>query len=105
MSILRLKGLVQFAEEVFKWEEIIHHNCLPPLCCTVGRSAGESLVTKAEANQSGESLLPETAQLLSSLSSLQPKIFAQLQVQSSCLQNMKRSGLGRRVENSKFPVR
>ncbi|KFQ87840.1 Calcium-responsive transcription factor, partial [Phoenicopterus ruber ruber] len=29
--------------------------------------------------QSGESLLPETAQLLSSLSSLQPKIFAQLQ--------------------------
>ncbi|XP_065526163.1 calcium-responsive transcription factor isoform X8 [Lathamus discolor] len=44
-----------------------------------GSSAGESLVTKAEANQSGECLLPETAQLLSSLSSLQPKIFAQLQ--------------------------
>ncbi|KAM9548154.1 calcium-responsive transcription factor isoform 4-T5 [Guaruba guarouba] len=44
-----------------------------------GSSAGESLVNKAEANQSGESLLPETAQLLSSLSSLQPKIFAQLQ--------------------------
>ncbi|XP_030343276.1 calcium-responsive transcription factor isoform X2 [Strigops habroptila] len=44
-----------------------------------GSSAGESLVTKAESIQSGESLLPETAQLLSSLSSLQPKIFAQLQ--------------------------
>ncbi|XP_075612492.1 calcium-responsive transcription factor isoform X4 [Balearica regulorum gibbericeps] len=44
-----------------------------------GSSAGESDVTKAESNQSGESLLPETAQLLSSLSSLQPKIFAQLQ--------------------------
>ncbi|NWU59895.1 CARTF factor, partial [Dromas ardeola] len=44
-----------------------------------GSSAGESVVTKAESNQSGESLLPETAQLLSSLSSLQPKIFAQLQ--------------------------
>ncbi|NWQ63183.1 CARTF factor, partial [Neopipo cinnamomea] len=42
-------------------------------------SDGESVVTKAESNQSGESLLPETAQLLSSLSSLQPKIFAQLQ--------------------------
>uniref|UniRef100_A0A8C0ELQ0 Calcium responsive transcription factor n=1 Tax=Bubo bubo TaxID=30461 RepID=A0A8C0ELQ0_BUBBB len=42
-------------------------------------SAGESVVMKAESNQSGESLLPETAQLLSSLSSLQPKIFAQLQ--------------------------
>ncbi|NXO51828.1 CARTF factor, partial [Aramus guarauna] len=44
-----------------------------------GSSAGESDVTKAEFNQSRESLLPETAQLLSSLSSLQPKIFAQLQ--------------------------
>ncbi|KFP85025.1 Calcium-responsive transcription factor [Apaloderma vittatum] len=44
-----------------------------------GSSAGESVVTKAESNQSRESLLPETAQLLSSLSSLQPKIFAQLQ--------------------------
>ncbi|KFQ07017.1 Calcium-responsive transcription factor [Haliaeetus albicilla] len=44
-----------------------------------GSSAGESVVTKAESNQSGESLLPETAQLLSSLSSIQPKIFAQLQ--------------------------
>uniref|UniRef100_A0A8B9CG18 Calcium responsive transcription factor n=1 Tax=Anser brachyrhynchus TaxID=132585 RepID=A0A8B9CG18_9AVES len=42
-------------------------------------SAAESVVTKGESNQSGESLLPETAQLLSSLSSLQPKIFAQLQ--------------------------
>ncbi|NXW21870.1 CARTF factor, partial [Circaetus pectoralis] len=42
-------------------------------------SDGESVVTKAESNQSGESLLPETAQLLSSLSSIQPKIFAQLQ--------------------------
>lgn len=56
------------------------------LCGTVGSSAGESVVTKAESNQSGESLLPETAQLLSSLSSLQPKIFAQLQVQSSVYQ-------------------
>ncbi|NXG74078.1 CARTF factor, partial [Baryphthengus martii] len=44
-----------------------------------GSSAGESVITKAESNQSGESLLPETVQLLSSLSSLQPKIFAQLQ--------------------------
>ncbi|NXA06006.1 CARTF factor, partial [Sapayoa aenigma] len=42
-------------------------------------SDGESVITKAESSQSGESLLPETAQLLSSLSSLQPKIFAQLQ--------------------------
>ncbi|NXU73936.1 CARTF factor, partial [Oreotrochilus melanogaster] len=41
--------------------------------------AGESVVTKAESNQSGESLPPETTQLLSSLSSLQTKIFAQLQ--------------------------
>ncbi|XP_020440603.1 calcium-responsive transcription factor isoform X1 [Corvus cornix cornix] len=44
-----------------------------------GSSGGESVITKAESNQSGESLTPETAQLLSSLSSLQPKIFAQLQ--------------------------
>ncbi|NWV38555.1 CARTF factor, partial [Grantiella picta] len=42
-------------------------------------SEGESVITKADSNQSGESLIPETAQLLSSLSSLQPKIFAQLQ--------------------------
>ncbi|NXL45664.1 CARTF factor, partial [Podilymbus podiceps] len=42
-------------------------------------SDGESVITKAESNQSGESLLPETAHLLSSLSSLQPKIFAQFQ--------------------------
>ncbi|NWU40042.1 CARTF factor, partial [Hylia prasina] len=39
----------------------------------------ESVITKAESSQSRESLIPETAQLLSSLSSLQPKIFAQLQ--------------------------
>ncbi|NXP99577.1 CARTF factor, partial [Vidua macroura] len=39
----------------------------------------ESVITKAESSQSGETLIPETAQLLSSLSSLQPKIFAQLQ--------------------------
>ncbi|NXA40764.1 CARTF factor, partial [Eudromia elegans] len=38
-----------------------------------------SVITKAESNHSGESLLPETAQLLSSLSSFQPKIFAQFQ--------------------------
>uniref|UniRef100_A0A8B9SEE0 Calcium responsive transcription factor n=1 Tax=Apteryx owenii TaxID=8824 RepID=A0A8B9SEE0_APTOW len=44
-----------------------------------GSSPTESVITKAESNQSGESLLPETAQLLSSLSSFQPKIFAQLQ--------------------------
>ncbi|NXO20468.1 CARTF factor, partial [Cisticola juncidis] len=44
-----------------------------------GSSGVESVITKAEPNQSGESLTPETAQLLSSLSSLQPKIFAQLQ--------------------------
>ncbi|XP_063018444.1 calcium-responsive transcription factor isoform X2 [Melospiza melodia melodia] len=44
-----------------------------------GSSGVESVITKAESNQSGESLVPETAQLLSSLSSLQPKIFAQLQ--------------------------
>ncbi|NXB31347.1 CARTF factor, partial [Eulacestoma nigropectus] len=42
-------------------------------------SDGGELITKAESNRSGESLIPETAQLLSSLSSLQPKIFAQLQ--------------------------
>ncbi|NXA65523.1 CARTF factor, partial [Mohoua ochrocephala] len=48
----------------------------PPL---TGSSGGESVITKAESSQSGESLIPETAQLLSSLSSLQPKIFAQLQ--------------------------
>ncbi|XP_050832790.1 calcium-responsive transcription factor isoform X2 [Serinus canaria] len=44
-----------------------------------GSSGVESVITKAESNQSGDSLIPETAQLLSSLSSLQPKIFAQLQ--------------------------
>ncbi|NXU66624.1 CARTF factor, partial [Horornis vulcanius] len=42
-------------------------------------SGVESVITKTESNQSGESLIPETAQLMSSLSSLQPKIFAQLQ--------------------------
>ncbi|KAL9847811.1 calcium-responsive transcription factor isoform 3-T13 [Geothlypis trichas] len=45
-----------------------------------GSSGVESVITKAESNQSGESLIPETAHLLSSLSSLQPKIFAQLQL-------------------------
>ncbi|XP_020828473.1 calcium-responsive transcription factor isoform X2 [Phascolarctos cinereus] len=46
---------------------------------TEGSSPGESIITKVEADQTGESLSPETAHLLSSLSSLQPKIFAQLQ--------------------------
>ncbi|KAM8806790.1 calcium-responsive transcription factor [Eudromia elegans] len=44
-----------------------------------GSPAMGSVITKAESNHSGESLLPETAQLLSSLSSFQPKIFAQFQ--------------------------
>ncbi|XP_052532193.1 calcium-responsive transcription factor isoform X3 [Tympanuchus pallidicinctus] len=44
-----------------------------------GSSPGESVITKAESNQSAETLLSEKAQLLSSLSSLQPKIFAQFQ--------------------------
>ncbi|XP_068804193.1 calcium-responsive transcription factor isoform X2 [Struthio camelus] len=44
-----------------------------------GSSPAESVISKAESNQSGESLLPETARPLSSLSSFQPKIFAQLQ--------------------------
>ncbi|XP_056352225.1 calcium-responsive transcription factor isoform X2 [Oenanthe melanoleuca] len=44
-----------------------------------GSSGVESVITKAESCQSGESLVPETTQLLSSLSSLQPKIFAQFQ--------------------------
>ncbi|KAM9123469.1 calcium-responsive transcription factor isoform 3-T3 [Pangshura tecta] len=44
-----------------------------------GSSPGESIITKVESSQTGENLPPETAQLLSSLSSLQPKIFAQLQ--------------------------
>ncbi|KAG6939024.1 calcium responsive transcription factor [Chelydra serpentina] len=46
---------------------------------TEGSSPGESIITKVESSQTGENLPPETAQLLSSLSSLQPKIFAQLQ--------------------------
>ncbi|XP_019409591.1 PREDICTED: calcium-responsive transcription factor isoform X1 [Crocodylus porosus] len=44
-----------------------------------GSSPGESVITKVEPSQTEESLPPETAQLLSSLSSLRPKIFAQLQ--------------------------
>lgn len=71
----------------------ICHNCLLPHSGTVGSSEVESVITKAESNQSGESLTPETAQLLSSLSSLQPKIFAQLQVQSSHLQSIKHAVL------------
>ncbi|NXC36744.1 CARTF factor, partial [Campylorhamphus procurvoides] len=47
-----------------------------------GNSGGESAITKVEPNQSREPLLPETAQLLSSLSSLQPKILQGLQLQS-----------------------
>ncbi|XP_043361542.1 calcium-responsive transcription factor isoform X3 [Dermochelys coriacea] len=46
---------------------------------TEGSSPGDSITTKVESSQTGENLPPETAQLLSSLSSLQPKIFAQLQ--------------------------
>ncbi|XP_073162568.1 calcium-responsive transcription factor isoform X2 [Lepidochelys kempii] len=46
---------------------------------TEGSLPGDSIATKVESSQTGENLPPETAQLLSSLSSLQPKIFAQLQ--------------------------
>ncbi|XP_074857152.1 calcium-responsive transcription factor isoform X2 [Carettochelys insculpta] len=44
-----------------------------------GSSPAESVLTKVESSHTGETLPPETAQLLSSLSSLQPKIFAHLQ--------------------------
>ncbi|NWX99715.1 CARTF factor, partial [Nothoprocta ornata] len=44
-----------------------------------GSPATEPVITKADCSHSRESLLLETAQLLSSLSSFQPKIFAQLQ--------------------------
>lgn len=42
-------------------------------------SASDAIIAKVESSQIGESLSPETVHLLSSLSSLQPKIFAQLQ--------------------------
>ncbi|XP_033086556.1 calcium-responsive transcription factor isoform X2 [Trachypithecus francoisi] len=44
-----------------------------------GNSPGESITTKVETNQTGDSLSPEPTHLLSSLSSFQPKIFTQLQ--------------------------
>ncbi|XP_014345621.1 calcium-responsive transcription factor isoform X3 [Latimeria chalumnae] len=44
-----------------------------------GSSSGDSVITKVEATQIGDTLSPEAAQLLTSLSTLQPKIFAQLQ--------------------------
>ncbi|XP_057600255.1 calcium-responsive transcription factor isoform X3 [Hippopotamus amphibius kiboko] len=44
-----------------------------------GNSQGESVSSKMETNQTGASLSPEPAHLLSSLSSFQPKIFTQLQ--------------------------
>uniref|UniRef100_G3TIL2 Calcium responsive transcription factor n=1 Tax=Loxodonta africana TaxID=9785 RepID=G3TIL2_LOXAF len=44
-----------------------------------GNSPEESINTKVEANQTRSSLSPEPAHLLSSLSSFQPKMFAQLQ--------------------------
>ncbi|XP_006889213.1 PREDICTED: LOW QUALITY PROTEIN: calcium-responsive transcription factor [Elephantulus edwardii] len=45
----------------------------------IRNSPGESISTKVEANQTRSSLSPEPTQLFSSLSSFQPKIFAQLQ--------------------------
>lgn len=97
VSVLRLKGLGLFHLQgrlLNKRRKSVTTVCLFIVSGTVGSSPAESVVTKGESNQSGESLLPETAQLLSSLSSLQPKIFAQLQVQSSCLQNVRSSVLG-----------
>ncbi|XP_027420564.1 calcium-responsive transcription factor isoform X3 [Bos indicus x Bos taurus] len=44
-----------------------------------GNSQGESVSSKLETNQTRNSLSPEPAQLLSSLSSFQPKIFTHLQ--------------------------
>ncbi|XP_071072276.1 calcium-responsive transcription factor isoform X6 [Dasypus novemcinctus] len=44
-----------------------------------GNSPRESMATKVETNRTGRSLSPEPTNLLSSLSSSQPKIFAQLQ--------------------------
>uniref|UniRef100_A0A5F9CWJ8 Calcium responsive transcription factor n=1 Tax=Oryctolagus cuniculus TaxID=9986 RepID=A0A5F9CWJ8_RABIT len=46
-----------------------------------GNSSGESITTKVETNQTGGSLSPDPTQLLSSLSSFQPKLFTQLQLQ------------------------
>lgn len=89
ISVLRLKGVWFTGEDFIKQEEEICHNCLLLYFDTIGSSGVESVITKAESNQSGESLIPETAQLMSSFSSLQPKIFAQLQVLSSHLQNIK----------------
>ncbi|XP_069471619.1 calcium-responsive transcription factor [Ambystoma mexicanum] len=42
-------------------------------------STTDAVITKVESSQTGDTLSPETVQLLSSLSSLQPQIFAQLQ--------------------------
>ncbi|KAJ1186579.1 hypothetical protein NDU88_003360 [Pleurodeles waltl] len=42
-------------------------------------NASDAIIAKVESSQIGDSLSPETVHLLSSLSSLQPKIFAQLQ--------------------------
>lgn len=107
VSVLRLTGLGLFHLQgrlLNKRRKSVTTVCLFIVSGTVGSSPAESVVTKGESNQSGESLLPETAQLLSSLSSLQPKIFAQLQVQSSCLQNVRSSVLGVLKASWKYQV-
>ncbi|XP_057359665.1 calcium-responsive transcription factor isoform X5 [Manis pentadactyla] len=48
-----------------------------------GNSLGESINTKVETNQTRGSLSPEPAHSLSSLSSFQPKIFTQLQLEKT----------------------
>jgi len=105
---LGLKGLGlihSFTGEAFK-QGGNSSNCLLTVCGTAGNSPGESVITKVESNQGVETLLSEKAQLLSSLSSLQPKIFAQLQVWSSFLENIGCSMLGELKEaiNIKFPL-
>lgn len=107
VSVLRLKGLGLFHLQgrfLNKRRKSVTTVCLFIVSGTVGSSPAESVITKGESNQSGESLLPETAQLLSSLSSLQPKIFAQFQVQSSCLQNVRSSVLGGLKASWKYQV-
>lgn len=102
---IEVAWLVPFTGEAFK-QGGNSSNSLLTVCGTAGSSPGDSVITKAESNQSVETLLSEKAQLLSSFSSLQSKIFAQFQVWSSFLENVRCSMLGELKEaiNIKFPL-
>uniref|UniRef100_A0A8C5KI83 Calcium response factor n=1 Tax=Jaculus jaculus TaxID=51337 RepID=A0A8C5KI83_JACJA len=77
-----IKNHIHEVQKSLRTDDMVYNSEIIPatfIFCNLGNSPGDSLTTKGGTNQTGISLSPDSAHLLSPLNSFQPKIFPQLQ--------------------------